>query len=289
VRQSQPINSALGKRSCHCHTRYDNRGRLISVSQSADGQTRTVTYTYDQSQNGGASSGRLTAITDSLNRTTTFTYDPNLSGRVVQQTFPNGRFIEFQYDANGNLTGVTPPQKPVHLFEFNAVDLLSQYTPPPALDTGNNFTTYEYNLNQQLTRITRPDGLQIAYVYDPQIGWLDHVELPLGERISYTYVQAGCGCSGAGQPSDVTFSAADYTSTIHYDYDGSLVTGMTWSGPVTGSVTASYDNFFRVNSLSVNDVNPVNFSYDDDGLLVQAGALTLARDPLTRIFLEKKL
>ena len=28
------------------------------------------------------------------------------------------------------ITGVTPPQKPVHLFDFNAVDLLSQYTPP---------------------------------------------------------------------------------------------------------------------------------------------------------------
>jgi RHS repeat-associated protein len=35
---------------------------------------------------------------------------------------------------------------------------------------------------------------------------------------------------------------------------------------------------FRVNSLSVNSANPIGFSYDADGLLVQAGALTLARD-----------
>ncbi len=60
---------------------YDSHGRLQTVSQTANNQTRTVTYAYDQTQNGGASSGRLTAITDSLNRTNTFTYDPNLSGR----------------------------------------------------------------------------------------------------------------------------------------------------------------------------------------------------------------
>jgi RHS repeat-associated protein len=259
---------------------YDSHGRLVTVSQSADSQTRTTTYTYDQTQNGGASSGRLIATADSLNRTTTFTYDPNLSGRVIRQTFPNGRYIQFQYDANGNLTGVTPPQKPEHLFDFNTVDLLDQYTPPPAPNTGNNFTTYAYNLNQQLTNVTRPDGLQINFTYDPHIGWLNNVLLPSGEDIGYTYVQNGCGCSGVGRPESVTFHAVDYTSVIHYTYDGSLVTGVAWTGPVTGSVNAGYDNFFRVNSLSVNGANPVAFGYDDDGLLIQAGDLTLARDTL---------
>ena len=32
MRQSQPINSALGKRSCHCHTRYDGFGNFRSLS-----------------------------------------------------------------------------------------------------------------------------------------------------------------------------------------------------------------------------------------------------------------
>jgi len=36
---------------------------------------------------------------------------------------------------------------------------------------------------------------------------------------------------------------------------------------------------FSKHALSVNGANPVNFSYDDDGLLVQAGSLTLTRDP----------
>jgi hypothetical protein len=48
---------------------------------------------------------------------------------------------------------------------------------------------------------------------------------------------------GAGQPSDVSFSAVNYTGSIHYEYDGSLVTGMIWSGPIAGRVNASYDPF----------------------------------------------
>lgn len=257
---------------------YDARGRLRTVSQTADGQTRTMTHTYDQTQNGGASSGRLLAITDALDRTTTFSYDPNKSGRVTRQTFPNGRFIEFHYDANGNVTGVTPPLKPEHLFTFDARDLLNQYDPPPAPLTGNNFTTYGYNLDKQLTNVTRPDGLAIDFAYDAQIGRLDHVSLPLNERIDFLYNATGCGCSGAGRPETVTFQAVDYTNALTYAYDGSLVTGVTWTGPVAGSVNAGYDNFFRVNALAVNGVNPVSFAYDADGLLLQAGALTLARD-----------
>ena len=72
----------------------------------------------------------------------------------------------------------------------------------------------------------------------------------MNERISNQCVQPSCGCSGAGRPSDVSFSAADYTSAIHYD--GSQVTGVSWRGPVAGSVTTTYDDFFRVNWLSVN-------------------------------------
>ena len=70
------------------------------------------------------------------------------------------------------------------------------------------------------------------------------------------------------------------TSAIQYTYDGSLVTDVAWTGPVAGTVDAAYDNFFRVNTLSVNGANPVSFTYDNDGLLVQAGDLALARDTL---------
>jgi YD repeat-containing protein len=59
---------------------------------------------------------------------------------------------------------------------------------------------------------------------------------------------------------------------------GSLLTGVTWSGAVDGSVSAAYTNDFRVGSLSVNGNLLAFFFYDQDGLLTNAGDLTITRD-----------
>jgi RHS repeat-associated protein len=43
-------------------------------------------------------------------------------------------------------------------------------------------------------------------------------------------------------------------------------------------VSRTYDNEFRISSLSINGGNTINFKYDNDGLLIQAGDLLLSRD-----------
>ena len=53
-----------------------------------------------------------------------------------------------------------------------------------------------------------------------------------------------------------------------------MLTGETWSGPVTGAVSRAYDNNFRMISASVNG-QAIGFQYDRDSLLTQAGVLTL--------------
>jgi len=70
-------------------------------------------------------------------------------------------------------------------------------------------------------------------------------------------------------------------ATLDFGYDGTLQTTETWSGAgiTTASVTRSYDDSFRVDSLQVNAETPVAYVYDDDDLLVQAGNLVLSRDP----------
>jgi len=45
VRQSQPINSAFGKRSCRCHTRYDGNGNVVALVSATTG-TETARYEY---------------------------------------------------------------------------------------------------------------------------------------------------------------------------------------------------------------------------------------------------
>jgi RHS repeat-associated protein len=57
-----------------------------------------------------------------------------------------------------------------------------------------------------------------------------------------------------------------------------LLTQTTWTGAVAGTMTRSYDNDFRVTTLSVNGGNPITFQYDSDSLLTQAGTLTWSRN-----------
>jgi len=79
---------------------------------------------------------------------------------VVSQRLPDGRLVGYGYDANGNLTIVTPPSRPTHGFTYTPVDLTASYDPPTVAE-GATPTGYQYNLDRQLTRILRPDGIII--------------------------------------------------------------------------------------------------------------------------------
>ncbi len=236
---------------------YDTRGRLGTVTQGSGTDTRQYQMTYN-------TEGYLQGITDPLFRNVGFTYDQ--AGRVTNQSLPDSNAITYGYNANGDLTSITPPGKSAHRFTYNGMGQMTSYI-PPALGTVQTVTQYEYNLDKQLELITRPDNRTIDFVYEPN-GRLQTLTIPRG-NYTYTYNAA----SGQLQ----TLTAPD-ASTLSYTYDGALTTGETLTGEVSGSVTQGYDNNFRVNTRSVNG-NPVSYLHDNDDLLVQAGALTINRDP----------
>ncbi|OGT12641.1 MAG: hypothetical protein A3F73_08960, partial [Gallionellales bacterium RIFCSPLOWO2_12_FULL_59_22] len=135
---------------------YDARGRLASVSQGDGAATQSVSYAYN-------SEGYVDSVTDAHDRTTRYSYDA--AGRVKTVTLPDTRVIGFTYDADGNTTSVTPPGRPSHGFDYDAIDQTTGYT-PPALGAGPVATHYDYNLDKQPTKVTRPDGQTIDYAYD---------------------------------------------------------------------------------------------------------------------------
>jgi RHS repeat-associated protein len=240
---------------------YDPRGRLMTITQGSGADARTTTLAY-------GTDGYLASITDALNQTTSFENDA--VGRVTKQTLPDGRFIRYGYDANGNLTSLVPPGRSAHVFEYNAVDLEEAYT-PPELPSGATVTRYAYNLDKQPTRITRPDGQTIDFGYDAG-GRLATISFPApwtaGQgAISYSYHPTTGRLSGMGAPGGVG---------LGYSHDGFLLTGESTTGPVAGTVSWSYNNDFRVIGQGLNGSN-LAFAYDNDGLLITAGALSLGR------------
>lgn len=242
---------------------YDTRGRLVGITLGSGADSRRLQLGYD-------ANGYLGTLTDSLNRVTGFTRD--VLGRANQQTTPDSRTIGFDFDPNGNLTGLTPPGRTAHRFDYTAADQEDTYTPPTVSGIPNPATAYDYNRDKQLTRITRPDGQSVGLSYHPDKGHLTTLSIPRGD---YTYRYD----VSSGQQTGIT---APDGGSLAFTWDGFLLTGTTWSGTtwsgtISGSVTRSYDNDFQLTSLSVNG-DSIAYTYDDDGLLTGAGDLTLSRD-----------
>lgn len=243
---------------------YDGSGRIETVRW---GTTREWSYTYHPT------TGYLQSIADPLFQTSTFLTDA--VGRVTQATRPDNEVIGLGYDPNGNQDAITPPDKPLHAMTYTPLDQIATYTaPPPAAGGQPAITTWTYDLDGKHDLETRPGNQVINHAFD-SAGRLDTITLPSGQgTIDYTYHPTTGHVATIAGPSDLTLTI---------DRDGRLLSDRTWSGTgyPTGSVHHDHDATFRISSETVNGGNLVAMSYDDDGLLIGAGPLTLARNSST--------
>jgi len=253
ARQTKAVIDSLGRVTqsqttgiLPVNTTYDPQGRPAAIDQGSGVDERLVSFAYNPE-------GYLDSVTDPLGRQVKYEYD--LAGRVTRQTLPDQREILFSYDAGGNLTELLPPGRPGHRFSYTAVNL-TETTVPPDVAAGTNSTLYQYNLDKQLTRIQRPDGQTIDYTYDAA-GRTGSISVPEG-NLSYSYDPATGKLAGIATPDG---------NKLDYSFSGALPTRTAWSGAVTGSVGKSYDNDFRVSTISVNGANPFSYRYDNDSLL----------------------
>jgi RHS repeat-associated protein len=273
--RGRPVGSRLG--TLHpVRMSYDGRGRVDAIHHGPGGAgDRTTTFAYHPT------TGRLASITDPASRATTFDlYDA--AGRVLAMTLPGGRTVAFGYDASGNLTALSPPGRPAHVFRYTALDQEEEYEPPPVTGVTNPKTVYEYDLDRNLTLVTRPDGKTVDLGYEPASGRLATVTIAEG-FYGYGYHATTDPQTGAAAGQLATLTAPG-GQTLAYGWDGVLPTSTQWSGPVAGSVTRGFDDDFRVASESVNGTHTISYQYDPDSLVTavvpaSGPALTLTRDP----------
>jgi YD repeat-containing protein len=235
---------------------YNSRGLLSTITAGSGAASRATSLVYNGAYN-------LTGISDASGRTTNFAYEP--AGRPITETLPDSSVIGYAYDGNGNLTGLTPPGRPQHRFAYTAIDQIAQYTPPD-VNPGSDQTQYGYNADRRFTLSTRPDGQTTSIGYDAA-GRMNAVAIGRGQ-FGYTYDPTTGKFAALSAPGGITLT---------YAYDGGLLTGKNWAGPIAGNVAYVYDSRFRLTSTRVNSGSTVSFQYDNDSLLTQAGALVLSR------------
>ena len=216
-------------------------------------------------------------VTDDIGRSSVSSFDD--AGRVADVTLPDLRVVDYDYDASGNLTAVTPPGRPPHTFLYTESNQLRRYTPPPT-DVGEVAvpTKWLYNAAQELTQIVRPDGRTATLTYGgiaPDTGRLKTIAIPEETR-TVTYDASTSQVSSLGSA----------TGTLSLAYEGELVDSLSWAyGNIIGSLDLALDIRYRVNSFTVGasagSEPAVSYSYNDDGQTTSAGALSIFYDVVT--------
>ncbi len=229
---------------------YDSRGRIASVAMGTAPAARNVSFEYDAKD-------RLISLTDPLGRIHAITHDE--ADRPSVGTSPALNTVSFGYDPTGNVLSISPPGRPAHLTTYSPINLQTAYS-PPAAGPGAWNTTWGYNLDKQVVSTTRPNGITLSNSYD-LAGRITQIAHPNGVR-TFEY---------NGTRRVLLRSGSEDGVTTTYMHDGMLPLSTTWSGPISGTVQRQFDANFRVTNETVNGAHGVTFSYDQDGLLTDAG------------------
>lgn len=257
---------------------YDSFGRISAIKQGP----RISYLGYDNL-------GNLNKIQDSLGRITSFKHDA--SGRVIEQIRPDQKSVRFTYDANGNMTSLTPADSQTHQFSFNLFELVDTYMPPMLV--GEVSTLYTYNLDKQVTNIYRPDGKQIAFAYGSQSGKLESLNFPEG-GISFSYFSSTGQLSSAVtadnirsdfsyqgpllQETALSLNGRQMKMNYTYQADAQLsLVSVTSSDQATSSVGITYDK--ESAPVSIGDES---LSYDQQNGLLKGSSLGFISENLLR-------
>lgn len=149
---------------------YNGFGEIASYLAMTNGERLlAVNYTYD-------AVGRITQRSEELAGTTTrYGYEYDLLGRLVRVTHDGKTLATYDYDANGNRTGLTTPSLELTASYDEQDRLISYgdtnftYTASGDLHTrtqNGQTTTYRYDTLGNLRSVALPDGREVSYLID---------------------------------------------------------------------------------------------------------------------------
>ncbi len=238
------------------HRDYDTSGRLVGIIATAGKDSRTQAFVYNDN-------GFLASNTNARNETSSFERD--IVGRLLGVTAPDTGVTRQDLDDDDKLLDLFVPSGAPHHFEYQGASAQLVEMLPPAVDgdTPTGFaigeTHYQYDKHQQLIQIQRSDGDDVNFKYNGVTGQLETVKTS-----DFTLTH---GYDGIGRLNRISRSDG---VTVDLGFDGPLPTSMEWRGGVKGKVTADYDEFFQLKTLTINDASSASFEYDLDGAVTRA-------------------
>ncbi|WP_444994436.1 putative Ig domain-containing protein [Aliikangiella sp. IMCC44359] len=233
---------------------YDNNNRVSSVIYSKDNSVDS--FTYDNVGN------RLTATKGE--ETWTYTYDK--LNRLSSETKPDGKKLEYGYDAQGNKTQLKVTYAVgdirIETFTYDELNRLKTVT-----DSEANKTTYEYDAVGNRTSVIHSNANITSYVYD-ELNRLTQIQEKQSDdtligQFDYTLHATG----RRTKITELNGRVSDYT----YD-DIYRLTNEDIIDSINGNYTAAY-TFDKVGNRTQSIINGVTtaYTYDNNDRLTQEG------------------
>jgi RHS repeat-associated protein len=177
---------------------YDTAGNLTSITPPSPlGQTKV---TYEAPNN----LGRIRTLEEGVVSNTaqhSETYDYDAMSRLDKITYSDGSLVDYDYDANGNMTRRADPSG-ITVFEYDNLNRLTKEILPFPLGTneytydavGNlltvadagGTTSYEYNAVNLNTKVTQPGNHATNLVYHAQRNFRTQTQYPNGVTVHAT-------------------------------------------------------------------------------------------------------
>jgi RHS repeat-associated protein len=206
---------------------YDKLDRVTKLVYSGTGTAKTVTYEYE-------ANGNLKKREDSTG-TTEYTVDP--LNRVTKEALPGKLSNEYTWDAASNMTSFSDGGGTTK-YAYNGLNELESMTEPGETKS----TSFAYDNDQRLTKITYASGAIESYKLEPTSGRPETITAE--------------GVTGTTVPK-LTYSYKEGEDAT------SLVQSLTES---TGdTITYFYDKLNRLTEAKTKGNTPSRYSYKLDG------------------------
>ena len=260
------VTTVRTRSGAHITMQYDELGRL--VNKSADSQP-PVTYSYDLASKlkevstpvsgGGITAGSYLLDYDSCGRFIqeqaadgkTATHQLDLMGRLIKTTYPDGYFVEREYDELGRLANIKlngSVSNAVH-FEYNALSQRKKLT------FQNGVTTdYVYNSDSSLKSFKHTFNSSSGYVsFDVNNDALNRTKSIRTNDVRYRWSPNSVGTVSYGAATSTNECTTVGGDTISYNSSGCLVGDGTW--------TYTYNTENKLLSANKTGIS-VDYEYD---------------------------
>jgi RHS repeat-associated protein len=249
------------------HTTKYTRNVLEEVTEVTDPFGRKTSKEYDKA-------GNLTSLTDAEKRTTTYKYDPDNRLREVNYSDGKTPTVKYEYNGDGDRTEMTDGTGE-STYTYDKLDRLTE-----TKDGHGDTTGYEYNLGDQQTKITYPNGKAVIRTYDNDgrlksvTDWLEHTTKfaynPDSELASTTF------------PS----GTSDEDSYAYNDSDSITETAMKKATETLASLVYARDKDERVTKITTKglpgEAKPA-FTYDENSRLTKGTGTNYDYDPANNV------